>query len=509
MSGSAGERFVFKQSYKSRNVKSTKVLNQKHLIYIATRPGVMKNKDCGFGLWGKLPGMDKIDDIESLGAARRLVGEASERRTLYRAILSVDKKTAQQYNLYDREEWEKLLRSKIDILRRGMNIKKENFCWTAAMHYKKNHPHVHILYWDNGNDPRQEYRRKESFVRLSEEIRKALTAAIENEPEIRELQNEQKEDERLAKLQLRAMFKAANLADALDLDHIKPATADRLGRELMELAMELPKSGRLNYDFLPTEYKAKLDAYVEHVLQISDFAKLECQYLDLAADISKLYGNSPYTIDKRIEDARRKFSKALANETLKYLKEVKADLEARSPPSDEAALAAAVHHGVRQLARERPEYKELLSKMPPERTPVKTLMEDESIKRLINELTNNLSDDIRVRVKADALFYKKAAADASKEDKAELGKEINKALRSAVFSSIWNSLCEDKGYDSQQYQDTAIIALLRLFRDISQDKNQMQSRRDLMRESYRNLSETAKKNLRQTKRQEGEWSPEA
>lgn len=41
----------------ARNLPSTPVLNQKHLIYIATRPGVMCNPECGFGLWGKLPSM--------------------------------------------------------------------------------------------------------------------------------------------------------------------------------------------------------------------------------------------------------------------------------------------------------------------------------------------------------------------------------------------------------------------------------------------------------------------
>lgn len=57
------EMFVYKQSYKARNLPSTPVLNQKHLIYIATRPGVMCNPECGFGLWGKLPSMASSQNL--------------------------------------------------------------------------------------------------------------------------------------------------------------------------------------------------------------------------------------------------------------------------------------------------------------------------------------------------------------------------------------------------------------------------------------------------------------
>ncbi len=97
MSDKVPELFVFKQSYKSRNRPTTRVLNQKHLVYIATRPGVMRNPECGFGLWGKLPGMKASQNIDDLRTAYRAIGQASEGHTVYRAILSVDKNTAKDY----------------------------------------------------------------------------------------------------------------------------------------------------------------------------------------------------------------------------------------------------------------------------------------------------------------------------------------------------------------------------------------------------------------------------
>lgn len=511
MSAGAKERFVFKQSYKSRNLKSTKTLNLKHLAYIATRPGVMKNKECDFGLWGKLPGMEKIDDIETLRKGKEAIAAASDGHTIYRAILSVSKETARQYNLYDREEWEKLLRSKIDVLRRGMGIKKENFCWTAAMHYKKNHPHVHIMYWDNGKEPRREYISKERFEAVSEEIRKALTAAIENDAEIQQLLSERDALEKETRLKLNAMLKQSNLPDVLDLDHIKPHTADALGEELKELLQTLPRKGRLNYAFLDAGYKAKLDSFLDNVMKISDFSKIERQMLDYAAEISELYGNKDEVVDKRVEEAARSFRKALANETLRYLKDVKAELEARAPEfaaGDGELLMKEVRKVVTALARAQPEYQELLNRLPNERAPVKALLGDARVKEISDMLTKRLANDMRVRSIGDAYYKSQTSENDSKEDKASARKAVNRTIFRATGNALWDALAEDKGYAAQQNRDSAIMCLLRIFRDASQEKNQMQASRALARERYRNLSETARRNLRKEREQEGAWSPD-
>ncbi len=505
MSAGTKERFVFKQSYKSRNEKSTKILNQKHLVYIATRPGVMKNEGCGFGLWGKLPGMKKVDDVEDLRDAKRIVGEASESHTLYRAVLSVDEKTAKEFNLYDRKEWERLINAKIDVVRRAMNIKKGDFCWTAAMHYKKHHPHIHIIYWDNGKEPRREHINKQRFEALSEEVRRALTAALENDPEIRQLQSERADLERNVRLQLNAMLKESNLADALNLDHIRAHTANELGDALSELLSSLPETGRLYYDFVPDDYKAQLDSFVDRVLMMNDFSKLERQYLDYAAEISELYGNADAVIDKRVEDARRKLRKALANETLRYLRDTKLLLSA---PKDVDALTAMTEQTVRAIARSLPEYQAALSCLPDVRMPMRTVIKDEDAKRKLDELVKKLADDARIRDASKAYFHKAAKDATTKEERREIGKPINSALYKAVGNTVWNMLREDEGYDVQEKRDAAINCLLRLFRDASQENNRMRASRDLMRERYRNLSETARKNLRKEREQQGSWSPE-
>ena len=85
---------VLKQSYKSLNRKNTPMLNGKHLIYISTRPGTVYNQECGFGLFGKLPNSVGMTSINNLGHAKKMINDISKRRTVYRAIISLDDKTA-------------------------------------------------------------------------------------------------------------------------------------------------------------------------------------------------------------------------------------------------------------------------------------------------------------------------------------------------------------------------------------------------------------------------------
>ena len=291
MSDTVPELFVFKQSYKSRNRASSRILNQKHLVYISTRPGVMRNPECGFGLWGKLPDMKASKNINDLRTAYQAIGQASEGHTVYRAILSVDKNTARDYDLYDRETWQKLINTRISVIQREMHIKSENFRWLASMHYKKHHPHVHILYWDDGKEPRQEFISKERFEQISERVRTTFSRAVYFEKELKTVQEEQTETVKAVRLQLSAMLKSANLPDALNLDHVKAEELDELGKGLVGLARTLPSTGRLKYGLLKPEYHQKLDEWLGQVMKISDFSKLEQKYLKLSTDVTRLYGN--------------------------------------------------------------------------------------------------------------------------------------------------------------------------------------------------------------------------
>ena len=77
MNAESKEPIVFKQRFVTRRHPNVRILNQKHLVYIATRHGFIKNPGCGFGLWGRLPEMKRTRNINDLRTAYRAVGKAS------------------------------------------------------------------------------------------------------------------------------------------------------------------------------------------------------------------------------------------------------------------------------------------------------------------------------------------------------------------------------------------------------------------------------------------------
>ena len=492
---------IFKQRYEPMRAPETRIKNLKHLEYITTRLGVMCNPGCGFGCFGKISDMTAMANIDDLRIAKLEVGNASKGHTIYRAILSADRETAQKYGLYERDAWEKLLRSKISVIREAMHIRQSDFRWVASVHYKKNNPHVHIMYWDAGSDPRREFINGSRFEELSEHVRTVFTQSVENQMEINELHKESDAAVKAARLQLSAMFLEANVADILSIERLKPEQLSPLGKELMDLALNLPQHGRLQYDFVPAEYKAQLDTYLDHVMKLSDFHKLWREYDKLSVEVSQLYGNSPERIEEQREKSRRAFVKELGNETLKYLKGVSQELREKDPPKSVPELQAAIRTTTAHLIRDNDQYIDLLKMLPKHRTPFSELVKDERFRGLLDGLTREIANDLRIRSKMKGLLARDPPDKACRE---ELSREIFRAVRSEIREALEN----DSGYRDQANSEVAVSGLLSAFSGLSMHKNQMHSQSQLRRERYRNLSETAKRDLRKQKEQEGSWELE-
>ncbi|MEA4955357.1 MAG: relaxase MobL, partial [Pseudoflavonifractor sp.] len=317
---------VFKQRYKPVNVKSTPTLNRKHLIYIATRKGAIHNPGCAFGLWGRLPSMTESENIDNLGRAKKVITEASKGHTIYRAILSVDEDTAKEHGLYERGTWQTLVDRKISVLAQQMGMERKDFCWAASMHYVKGHPHVHIMYWDNSAKVRQEFVPAERFEIIAEKVRAEFGYEIYRE-EIQELQKEKRGIVSEARLELQSLCKEANLAEALNLDHVSNAKLDELKKSFLALASGLPRTGSLKYAYLPGPYKEKLDAFLDEIMKITDFHRLESKCLKLTDEISTLYGNGAEKQAYNREKARELLTKGMGNTVLTFLKKLKQELE--------------------------------------------------------------------------------------------------------------------------------------------------------------------------------------
>lgn len=503
---------VFKQRYNSVNVASTPVLNVKHLTYIATRKGAIRNPECNFGLWGRLPGMTDAENIDNFKLAKQTVSQASNCHTLYRVVLSVDKDTAARHDLYRREPWQDLVNRKIDVIAKEMNIERKDFCWAASMHYAKDHPHVHIMYWDSSSKPRQEFVPEARFEIIAERIRSAFGREIYQE-ELTELRAESKEVSGLVRLQLQAMCREANLSNALDLNHVSVAKLDDLGKQFAALALDLPDRGSLKYAFLPGGYKGKVNAFLDEVMKISDFSRLQTQYIKLTDQISDLYGNGEERKAFNREGAQKKLYTDLGNSVMSAIREYRAELMPDLP--DKALeLRAVVNTSVRRIAQFSPRYQTLADLMPKLRTPMRVIAEGQVFRDTKDELVKELCRDLRIRTLLQsyvkAHFEGEELTTPSKtEARRQFETDARHDLYKAVDSIVGEQLQKGAGYDEQQQSWAVCKLLFRMFGSGSQGANQARSQRDLLKQRpARELSETAQKERLKEREHEGGWAQE-
>ncbi len=494
---------VFKQRYKSRNISSTPLLNRKHLAYIATRPGAVHNPGCGFGLWGRLPGIGLPENINNLQEAKRVVTQASKAHTLYRVVISVDGETAQKHDLYNRKTWESLVNYKINVLAQQMDIKQKDFCWVASMHYEKGHPHVHIMYWGNSDDIHDEHMPRERFEIMAEKVRSEFGREIYQE-EIRERQAEQSESRKKMRLELEAMLQEANLAEALNLSHVSQPARDAFTRSLAELAAAVPTKGSIDYAYLSKhpEYKEKVDAFISEILKISDFQRVVRQYEKATLDISSFYGNGEAEREWVLEKARKALYKNLGNRIMDTIREYRKEL-ALEAPADRTELQVVIQSTAVPIATANPLYQELRKQMPKERTPMWELLKEPDFRKFLSKLTGQVCDDIRINTRIRG-YLEASTKGLEKDESKDIWAEVYKEAKRGISQLIQEQLQEDAGYPQQLQADLVTDLLIRLLGDASRCTGQQQAQRDILRHR-RELSKTAQRDKQAQREQGGAW----
>lgn len=490
---------VFKQRYKSVSNSSTPILNQKHLEYIATRKGVIKNPECGFGLWGKLPGQYEVQNIENLSSTKKLIGKTSKQHTLYRVVLSVDDDTAKAKDLYSRKTWEHLLKNRISCIAKEMNIQPKNFYWCASMHYKKGHPHVHILYWDNGTDPRPEYIPPEYFERISENIRAGFNRGI-FESEIQDEQKKQNTIKQSLRFDLSQWLTEANPYDALNLDRLSEKRIDELTEQLIDLVRFAPATGSLKYQCLSKKFKMKIDCFVEQIFSIPQFSVQKNAYLKATEEISRLYGNGETTVQQSLEKAMKKVHKELANETLKSISKCLSQMNAMFQSETENLIQSELTNQISKrtlkILNFDPEYEKLLKQMPLFRSPYRAW--DQETQNQFSLVVDRIWSDVRIS-KLRSSFLKQHSLD--DEQRSELFKEIGTSIRHAVYEFA----VEEKGYNQQLVSGQILQLLITSSKLLSQTKNQVVSHANQLKSKNQNLSQEQRRERKAKYSQAGDW----
>lgn len=351
---------VYKQTFKPRASSGTPGLNVSHLQYIATRPGVVKNPECGFGLWGRLSGDPISKNQTDLERAKADIREASQSHTLYRGLVSVGKEDAENFDLYNRETWEALVGRHMKDIAAQMDIPMEHLRWCASMHMKKTHPHVHLIFWDAGNDPRPEYIPPAQFEKKMENIRAAFAGDIHRE-EIRELQKRQREQGKELRELLNAFVMDTNPAKGLDLDRFVSSNAEtELTNLLAELVRTAPQRGSLRFQYLPVAYREKVLNLVRRCLEVPELAHELALYDAANQKVAELYANDIPSVTEAIRKARNKLEKELGNQVCDILRETLAQTRCDAPEEDRD-VRQFVREAVGQLVPKLEAYRDLLN----------------------------------------------------------------------------------------------------------------------------------------------------
>ena len=299
------------------------------------------------GLFGKLaPGV--LTEFEDWQDIARLVYQNSKKHiTMYRSVVSFDEDTAAELRLTDQKAWQRYIENHILTIAEKNGIQREHLQWACAFHKEKNHPHIHVVFWDTSSRVKNPFtppavpnaiRRQMIKDTFSEKIRAFGEQKTKAAADLRAISDELVEDferhiRRLEKSryqELRREYDAeAELADSFDFaDSVLKETADRV----FKIKAALPPKGRIAYQLLPPVVKAQVDDLTAHLLKsIPALQKLKIEYVDSKMKMTLLYGGG----DKYLTAQRERFSaeadKIIANRILGMVKTLnRLDYEGKS-----------------------------------------------------------------------------------------------------------------------------------------------------------------------------------
>lgn len=319
--------------------------NELYVNYIATRKGVA-TKNSSHGLFGKMQGMKEIGNIEDLSSARSYVENlAHSKKTIYNAVISLKTEDAVQKGLTARKGWETLVSENINDIAREMGIPPRTLEYACAVHMEKDHPHVHLMYWDTEQTIGVNFIHPEK----SNLIRKSLIKNVYHD-ELRDLMEKKdfarkdiinqiytNEDSIIkssknvfCNMPYKAVYKICSSSADKQYKILNRRTANQhtssLAADLLSidnaLKTDYPK-GALKYQYLPTNIKSSLDTLSKKIIQDNpDVARAYREYLNDVKKQSLFFGgqkNAKQYTDKAIDS----LLKEIGNKILSTVKDIR------------------------------------------------------------------------------------------------------------------------------------------------------------------------------------------
>lgn len=328
---------IYKQRFFHPNHPKTAVSNYVHIGYIATRPGAVRHQNMNHGLFGKLrPG--ELQVFTAWQEVARTAREISRQgKNMYRSVISFRKEMAQELGLTDFSAWQQYIEQHMATIAAQNNIKTENLCWAAAFHNEKDHPHLHVVFWDrqqqimkNFTHPEVPNRIRKQLIKdtFSYKIKEFCASRDKYKSGISEITDQMVNEfeEYLKRLDPKSFqvfqrrFQDEDEDSLLRLPKhhlVEPQSVKHLAEKLFELRSQMPKTGRLAYQLLPPETKALLDMLVQDLLREKRYlAQMVEDYVQAKLDLAMLYDTDPGHIQKNRDKYQVEAEKRIVNRIL-------------------------------------------------------------------------------------------------------------------------------------------------------------------------------------------------
>lgn len=288
------------------------------------------------GLFGKLsPG--ELTEFEDWRNIARLVYQNSKKHiTMYRSVVSFDEETAAELMLKGQKDWQRYIENRILTISEKNGIKREHLQWACALHKEKNHPHVHVVFWDTSSQVKNPFTHpsvpnairkqmiKDTFaekIRAFGEQKNIATADLRTisdelvddfERHIRSLNGKKYQHIR------NAYDEETELDGTFDFaDTAVNAIADRV----FKIKSMLPPKGRISYQLLPTEVKTEVDSLVAEIIKTSPaITKLRDDYVESKMQMTRLYGGTDKYLNSQKDRFTAEADKIIANRILGMVK---------------------------------------------------------------------------------------------------------------------------------------------------------------------------------------------
>lgn len=289
------------------------------MVYMGTRPGTdltTSNDELpGHGLFGNI----SVNDIHNI--AKELSERTRKGEVIYNGFVSLSREDAKELGYNNKQSWEIYMQSVMPTIGRYLDIPIQNLEWAAAVHMEEGHPHCHYMLWN------KEKRVKSSFIHVSKQnkIREYLSGEFSKEERLQEAIDKTAARDCIITF---GKEKLAEVMKEIEENTYTPSVPERMSKEqalkmnelVLRLLPELPTSGRLNYQFMPSSVKQSIDVITDELLRHKDIAKTAQQYYENLEALSDSYSASPKHKSINTEIGKKDLYKRIGNIILKECK---------------------------------------------------------------------------------------------------------------------------------------------------------------------------------------------